>query len=144
MNGPHIDHVGIAVRSLDDAIPIYAALLGQNVSRRESVPEEGVLVAFFGEGAGRVELLEPTGEDTPVGEFLASRGPGVHHVCLRVDDLEEALERAGEAGALVLPPGVRTGAGERRVAFVHPRSTGGVLLELAEAAPESETGGGRR
>ncbi|HKK08153.1 MAG TPA: VOC family protein, partial [Gemmatimonadota bacterium] len=85
-----------------------------------------------GEGAGRVELLEPTAPDTPVGRFLERHGPGLHHVCLTVPDLDGALERAREEGGEPLPPGIRTGAGGTRVAFLHPRSAGGVLLELSE------------
>ena len=128
----HIDHVGIAVRSLEEAVPLYRALLGLPPAGYETVEAEGVRVAFFGEGAGRVELLEPTGPDTPVGRFLERHGPGLHHVCLTVPDLDGALERAREEGGELLPPGIRTGAGGTRVAFLHPRSAGGVLLELSE------------
>lgn len=128
----HIEHVGIAVDSLEEALPLWSALLGREAAGREEVPDEGVRVAFFGEGAGRVELLEATGPDTPVGRFLERRGPGIHHLCLRVEDLERAVARARDAGAELLPPGIRSGAGGRRVAFLHPSSTGGVLLELSE------------
>lgn len=127
-----LDHLAIAVRSLDDATPFWSAVLGRNESGREEVPSEGVRVAFFGEGAGRVELLEPTDPDGPVARHLERRGPGLHHVCLGVEDLAAALDRAEAAGAEVLPPRVRDGAGGRRVAFLDPGSTGGVLLELAE------------
>lgn len=132
-HGP-IDHVGIAVDSLEEARPLWSAVLGENAVEEEEVPDEGVRVAFFGEGSGRVELLEATGADTPVGRFLERRGPGLHHLCLRVPDLEAAVERAREAGAELLPPGIRRGAGGHRVAFLHPSSTGGVLLELSEAS----------
>ena len=134
-----IDHVGIAVNSLAEAIPRWSALLGREPSGREEVPSEGVRVAFFGRGRGRVELLEPIDADTPVGRFLERRGPGVHHVCLAVDDLEAAARRAEERGLELLEPGVRAGAGGRRVAFFHPRSTGGVLVELSEV-PSGEEG----
>ncbi len=133
---PNIDHIGIAVNALDDGIRVYEALLGDAPSGRETIASEGVRVAFFGEGPGRLELLEPTGPETPVGRFLERRGPGLHHVCLSVPDLGEALERAVARGAELLPPGVRTGAGGRKVAFLHPRSTGGVLLELCESDPQ--------
>lgn len=129
---PIIDHLGIAVNSLETSIPLYAALLGENPGGREEVPAEGVRVAFFGHGAGRIELLEPTGEESPIAVFLARRGPGLHHVCLRVADLGKAIERARTEGVHVVPPGIRTGAEGRRVAFLHPRTTGGVLIELAE------------
>lgn len=132
---PVVDHIGIAVPSLEGAEPLWTAILGRPPAGRETVASEGVRVAFFGEGAGRVELLEPTRPDSPVGRFLERRGPGVHHVCLRVADLEGAVRRAREAGAELVPPGIRSGAGETRVAFLHPRSTGGLLLELSEAEP---------
>lgn len=132
---PVVDHIGIAVPSLEGAEPLWTAILGRPPAGRETVASEGVRVAFFGEGAGRVELLEPTRPDSPVGRFLERRGAGVHHVCLRVADLERAVRRAREAGAELAPPGIRSGAGETRVAFLHPRSTGGLLLELSEAEP---------
>lgn len=134
-----VDHVGIAVPALEDAEPLFRALLDAEPDGREEVEDEGVRVSFFGEAGGRVELLEPTDPDAPVGRFLERRGGGVHHLCLRVRELEPALRRAREAGAEVVPPGVREGAGDRRVAFLHPGSTGGVLIELAET-----TGAGPR
>lgn len=129
---PVVDHIGIAVPALEEAVRLYTAILGREAGGRETVASEGVRLAFFGEGPGRVELLEPTGPDSPVARFLARRGAGVHHVCLRVPDLHEAVDRAREAGAELIPPGIRRGAGGRRVAFLHPRSAGGILLELAE------------
>ncbi|MEJ2548217.1 MAG: methylmalonyl-CoA epimerase [Gemmatimonadota bacterium] len=127
-----IDHIGIAVKSLAEAVPTWEALLGINASGTEEVPSERVRVAFFGDGPGRVELLEATGPDSPIARHIERRGPGIHHVCLRVTDLDEALERAGDAGLAPIPPGIREGAGGHRVAFLHPRGTGGVLLELTE------------
>ena len=132
---PKIDHLGIAVNSLKASVPLYAALLGENPEAQEDVPSEGVRIAFFGTGTGRIELLESTREDSAIAAFLTGRGPGLHHVCIVVDDLDEALRRARGAGADVLPPGVRIGAEGRRVAFLHPRTAGGVLIELAEAHP---------
>lgn len=134
---PIIDHLGIAVNSLEASIPLYAALLGENPGGLEEVPAERVRVAFFGQGPGRVELLEPTGQESPIAAFLSRRGPGLHHVCLRVTDVEAALARAAAAGATVVPPGIRTGAEGRRVAFLHPRSAGGVLIELTEVGRQS-------
>jgi methylmalonyl-CoA epimerase len=131
-----IDHIGIAVNSLAEAVPVWTALLGENPAGEEEVPAEGVRVAFFGRGPGRVELLEPTGDDSPIARHLARRGAGVHHVCLAVDDLRSALARAEAAGLELLPPGVRKGAGSREVAFLHPRSAGGVLIELS--APKDQ------
>ena len=127
-----IDHIGIAVNSLAESIPLYAAILDQNVTGTEEVPTESVRVAFFGEGAGRVELLEATGVDSPIARFIERRGPGVHHVCVRVSDVDAAIRRAEQYGARVVAPGIRAGAGGRRVAFLHPRGCGGVLIELSE------------
>jgi methylmalonyl-CoA epimerase len=128
----NIDHIGIAVNSLSEAVPAFSALLGRNVSGTEEVPSEQVRVAFFGEGSGRVELLEATGPDSPVARFLDRRGPGIHHVCFTVPDLEAALVDAEAAGIEVLPPRIRDGAGGHRVAFLHPKTTSGVLVELSE------------
>ena len=134
------DHLAIAVRSLDDSSPFWASLLGQKESGREEVPSEGVRVAFFGEGDGRVELLEPTDPESAVGRYLESRGPGLHHVCLAVSDLDEALARAEEAGAEAIPPRTREGAGGSRVAFLRPSSADGVLVELAERGADGGHG----
>ncbi len=129
-----IDHIGIAVNSLVASVPTFEAMLGENPAGRESVPSEDVDVVFFGHGTGRVELLEPTRPDSPVARFLERRGPGLHHVCLRVDDLAATLMRLEATGIVPIPPGVRTGAGGRPVAFLHPRDGGGVLVELVEDA----------
>lgn len=129
-----IDHIGIAVNSLEEAVPAFSALLGRNVSGEEEVPGEAVRVAFFGDGPGRIELLEPTGPESPVARFLERRGPGVHHICLSVSDLEAALARCEAQGMIVLAPRIRTGAGGHRVAFLHPRTTSGTLVELVEGA----------
>ncbi|MFQ5746410.1 MAG: methylmalonyl-CoA epimerase [Gemmatimonadota bacterium] len=127
-----IDHIGIAVRSLADAVPLYARLLGQNPRGVETVPAERVRVAFFDMGDSAVELLEATDPESEIARFVEGRGPGIHHVCLAVPDVRAALERAEAEGARPVPPGVRTGAGGREVAFLHPASTGGVLIELVE------------
>lgn len=132
----NIDHVGIAVNSLDEAVPRWRAILGRAPGGRELVEDEGVRVAFFGEGPGRIELLEPVEGDSPVARHLERRGPGIHHVCFRVEDLEKALDRARRAGAEPIPPDLREGAEGRRVAFLHPRSAGGVLVELSESREE--------
>ncbi|MCL7927794.1 MAG: methylmalonyl-CoA epimerase [marine benthic group bacterium] len=127
-----IDHIGIAVKSLVEAVPAWESLLGINASGTEEVPSERVRVAFFGDGPGRVELLEATEPDSPIARHIEKRGPGIHHVCLRVANLEAALDRAAKAGLTPIPPGIRDGSGGHRVAFLHPRETGGVLLELTE------------
>ncbi|MDH3735358.1 MAG: methylmalonyl-CoA epimerase, partial [Gemmatimonadota bacterium] len=124
---PIIDHVGIAVNSLETAIPRWTALLGMPVSGEEVVPGESVRVAFFGSGAGRVELLEPTGPDSAIARHLVRRGEGVHHVCVRVADLDHSLADLAAAGVEPIPPAIRIGAEGARVSFLHPRSMGGVL-----------------
>jgi len=131
-----IDHIGIAVKSLAEALPVWTALLGINADGAEEVPSEQVRVAFFGSDAGRIELLEATGPESPIARFIDRHGPGVHHICLRVADLEVALARARRSGLEPIPPGIRQGAGRHRVAFLHPRDTGGVLVELAETTSE--------
>ena len=133
-----IDHIGIAVKSLADSVPVYASLLGQNPAGEEDVPSESVRVAFFGSGPGRVELLEPTAPGSPIARFLERRGPGIHHVCFAVADVEAAVRRAEEAGLTLIPPGVRPGAEGKRVAFLHPGGTGGVLIELSGPGASDE------
>lgn len=130
-----IDHIGIAVKSLEEAIPAFSALLGRNPSGEHEVPSEHVRVVFFGDAAGRIELLEPTNDHSPIARYLARRGPGVHHICLTTSDLDTALRRAEARGMAVIEPRIRKGADGSRVAFIHPRSTSGVLIELAERSP---------
>lgn len=130
---PIIDHVGIAVNSIEAAVSGWTALLGVPPAGEERVESEGVRVAFFGSGPGRIELLEPLGVESPIARHLARRGPGVHHVCLAVPDLEGALTRVEEEGWSPIPPPIRTGSEGARIAFLHPRTTGGILLELREA-----------
>ena len=134
-----IAHVGIAVRSIDEARKTYEAL-GLEVEAVEEVPQEKVRVAMIPCGATRIELLEPTRDDSPIASFLAKRGPGIHHVCLASDAVEEDDRRLRDEGYQVLRERATVGAGGSRVQFVHPRSTGGVLLELAEPAPRADGG----
>lgn len=129
---PIIDHVGIAVNSLQEAVPQWSAILGRPPSGEETVPSEGIRATFFGEGSGRIELLAPLTPESPIARFLDRHGPGIHHVCVRVHDLEMALAEAEAAGAEAIPPRVRVGAGGARIAFLHPRSLKGVLLEMRE------------
>jgi LAO/AO transport system kinase len=127
---PHIDHLGIAVPSLDAAIAFYEAL-GLEVVHRETVATERVNVAMLPTGESRIELLEPAAEDSPISKFLEKRGPGLHHVALKVPDLAAAVERLRGSGARLLNE-PRRGAGGHLYVFVHPASTGGVLLELIQ------------
>jgi methylmalonyl-CoA epimerase len=126
-----IDHLGIAVRSIEAALRFYEGQLGMRVSLRETVTEEQVNVAMLEAGGPRLELLEATEPDSVVGQFLEKRGEGLHHVALRVPDLSGTLERLRAGGARLLGE-PRTGAGGHQYVFVHPASTGGVLLELIQ------------
>jgi len=127
---PHIDHLGIAVRSLDDAVSFYETI-GLAVNHRETVEQEKVHVAMLPAGDSRIELLEPSTPESTIAKFLEKRGPGLHHVAVRVPDLHAALERLRAAGARLLNE-PRRGAGGHLYVFVHPASTGGVLLELIQ------------
>jgi methylmalonyl-CoA epimerase len=130
-----IDHLGIAVRSLDEGLAFYAEQLGMGVSHRETVEAEKVHVAMLpaGETAGapRIELLEATDPDSTIARFIEKRGPGLHHIALRVDDLNGSLEKLRAAGVRLLNE-PRKGAGGHLYVFVHPQSAGGVLLELIQ------------
>ena len=126
-----IDHLGIAVKSLDEALVFYRDQLGLDVSLRETVELEKVNVAMLPLGEPRIELLEPTVADSVIGKFLERRGEGLHHVAIRVPDLNASVERLKAAGARLLNE-PRAGAGGHLYVFVHPSSTGGVLLELIQ------------
>jgi methylmalonyl-CoA epimerase len=126
-----IDHLGIAVRSLEGALRFWEAQLGMRVEMRETVEREKVNLAMLPASGPRIELLEPTAEDSPIAKFLEKRGEGLHHVAVRVPDLSAAVERLKSAGARLLNE-PRTGAGGHTYVFVHPGSTGGVLLELIQ------------
>jgi len=129
-NLPHFDHLGIAVQSLEQAIPFYESL-GFAVTHRETVATEKVHVAMLPTADSRIELLEPSAPDSPISKFLEKRGPGLHHVALRVPDLNAAIERLRAGGARLLNE-PRPGAGGHLYVFVHPASAGGVLLELIQ------------
>lgn len=126
-----IDHVGIAVKNLDEAIKLWEKL-GLKVAEIEEVPEQKVRVAVFKVGESRIELLEGTSEDSPISKFIAKRGEGIHHIALGVENIEEHLERLKEEGFRLIDEKPRTGAGGAKIAFVHPKSVNGVLLELCE------------
>lgn len=130
-----IDHVGIAVASIDEAMVTYRAL-GLEIEEIEEVPHEGVRVAMLVCGESRIELLEPTTEDSPIARFLARRGPGIHHLCLGTDDVRAVDGELREAGMQLLRPEPTRGAGGCWVQFLHPRSAGGVLLELSQPADD--------
>ena len=129
-----IDHVGVAVEDMDDALALYRDVLGMPLVHRETVEEQGVDAALLDVGDGHVELLAPLGPDTPVGKYLAKRGPGIHHVAYAVEDIEAELERLRAAGVRLIDETPRIGIRNSRVAFVHPSSSGGVLTEIVQPA----------
>lgn len=135
----HVDHIGIAVRSLDASIPLYRDVLGLELELLDEVEEQGVRVAFFRCGETMLELLEPTREDSPIARFLASRGEGIHHVALATGDLPGARERAAASGLRLLSDAPLDGAHGKAISFVHPKDTGGVLLEFCSHRDEPST-----
>ena len=130
MRARGIHHLGVAVHDLDEAVATYARLFGAEVEHRGRIDDQGVEAAAVLVGAGRVELLAPLGEETPVGRFLAKRGPGMHHVAYEVDDVQAELDRLGAAGAELIDTAPRQGLFGLQVAFVHPDAVHGVLTEV--------------
>jgi methylmalonyl-CoA epimerase len=127
-----IDHIGIAVKSLAEAVKVYQNAIGLSVSGYDEVDDQGVRVAMLTLGESRLELLEPTRMDSPIEKFMSKRGEGIHHIAVQVDNIEEALERLKASGARLIDSAPRRGAHDTRIAFIHPSSTHGVLLELVE------------
>ena len=127
-----IDHIGIATRGIEDAITFYRDALGLATGDTEEVAEQKVRVAMLPIGESRIELLEATSEDSPLTRFLEKRGPGIHHIAVQVDDIRDALANLRQSGARLIDEEPRQGAGGCLVAFVHPSSSGGVLLEFVE------------
>ena len=129
-----IDHIGVATDDLDGAIALYEETLGMPVAYRETVESQGVEAVLLDVGESHIELLRPLGPDTPVGKYLEKRGPGLHHVAYAVDDIDGVLGSLKEAGNEMIDAEPRVGIRDSRVAFVHPKSTGGVLTEIVEPA----------
>ncbi len=129
---PGLDHVAILVSDLDAAIRLYRDVYGLELSEVEEVPTEKVRVAIFGHGAGRIELVSPLGADSPMAKAIQKRGEGLHHICLEVPDIEQAMASLRQRGAPLLDETPRPGAGGARVAFVHPKGSSGVLVELRQ------------
>jgi methylmalonyl-CoA/ethylmalonyl-CoA epimerase len=127
-----LDHVAILVSDLDAAIRLYRDVYGLELAEVEEVPSEKVRVAIFGHGAGRIELVSPSGPDSPMARTIEKRGEGLHHVCLEVPDIEKAMAALQSQGAPLLDDKPRPGAGGARVAFVHPKGSRGVLVELRQ------------
>ena len=128
-----LDHLGIAVESIEESVGLYE-VLGLEVEGTEVVAEQGVRVAFIAVGDGRIELLEATGPDSPIARHIERRGPGLHHICLRVPDIRASMADLVDKGYILLSEEPHRGAHDCLVCFVHPKSTGGVLLELSQPA----------
>jgi methylmalonyl-CoA/ethylmalonyl-CoA epimerase len=129
-----IDHIGVAVEDIDTALELYESSFEMALAHRETVESQGVEAVLLDVGDGHVELLRPLGPETAVGKFLARKGPGLHHVAYAVDDIDSTLERLAATGLELIDSEARVGIRESRVAFLHPRSTGGVLTEIVEPA----------
>jgi methylmalonyl-CoA/ethylmalonyl-CoA epimerase len=129
-----IDHVGVAVADLDEALDLYTGVYGFTLAHRETVGDQGVEAALLDVGENHVELLAPLGDDTPVGRFLAKRGPGLHHVAYQTDDIDSTLRTLQQSGLRLIDETPRTGIRRSRVAFLHPSASGGVLTEIVQPA----------
>lgn len=127
-----VDHIGVAVSNLEEALKIYTEVLGLKLHGTEVVEEQKVRVAFVPVGDTEIELLESTDPEGPIAKFIEKRGQGMQHIAFRVDDIDEALERMRQKGVRLIDEKPRYGAGGARIAFLHPKSTGGVLVELCE------------
>jgi len=130
MNITHIEHIGIAVESLDAAIPFYENVFGLKCYAVEEVADQKVRTAFFRVGGTKIELLEPTGPESPVGRFIAKKGPGVHHIAFAAGNVGEALTEAEEKGVTLIDKSPRKGAEGLNIGFLHPKATFGVLTEI--------------
>lgn len=130
-----IDHIGIAVQSIEERLPYYRDALGLEYLGEEVVEAQNVRVAFLGIGESRIELLEPTSEDSPIAKFLGKRNEGIHHIAILVEDINAALENHIAQGSRLIDKTPRIGAHNMRIAFIHPKSTGGVLIELCQEPP---------
>ncbi|MBI3977760.1 MAG: methylmalonyl-CoA epimerase [Chloroflexi bacterium] len=127
-----LDHVAIAVRSLDEALPFYTERLGLRLDRIEVVPEQGVRVAFLPLGESEIELLEPLDPTNSIGRFIEKRGEGLHHICLATGDIQQELSDLAAAGTAMIDQTARPGGGGALVGFLHPKAANGVLVELSQ------------
>ena len=132
-----INHIGIAVQSLDATLPFYRDALGMTFKGEEEVAEQKVKVAMLQVGESKIELLEPTGPDSPIAKFLEKNGPGIHHIAYEVEDIKAAIAHMLAQGARMIDEQPRNGAHGTRIAFVHPKSSNGVLTELCQGGPEA-------
>ena len=127
-----IEHLAIAVENIDDSAPFWSHILNIPHRKTEVVESEGVTTDIYDTGRGKVELLESLGEDSPINNFLKKRGPGIHHVCFEVEDINSAIKELKENNISVLSEDAKRGAEGYKIVFIHPKSTGGILVELAE------------
>jgi methylmalonyl-CoA/ethylmalonyl-CoA epimerase len=130
MNISHIEHIGIAVKSIEEHLPFYEKVLGLKCYNIEEVADQKVKTAFFKAGQTKIELLEPTGEDSAIAKFIEKKGEGIHHIAYSVPDVQAALDEAATKGVQLIDKAPRGGAEGLRIAFMHPKSTGSVLTEL--------------
>lgn len=138
MQPTHIEHIGIAVNSLEESIPYYEKILGLSCYAVEEVVDQKVKTAFFKVGDTKLELLEPTADDSPIAKFLEKKGPGIHHLAFAMPDVEKALQDAEENGVKLIDKAPRGGAEGLEIGFLHPKSTGGVLTEFCGSKKSSE------
>ncbi len=131
-----IDHIAVAVHDMDEAAQFYTEMLRLDLSGVEVVTEQKTKVGFLKIGESNIELVQPASEDSPLAKFLESRGPGIHHICLEVDDIEKEVEELKKRGARMIDETPRPGAHNTKVAFIHPKSSGGVLIELNQLPEE--------
>jgi methylmalonyl-CoA epimerase len=134
-----LDHVAIAVTSIDEALPIWTAILGGTSYGRERILSQESEIVFIGHGPGRIELVAPTSPSSPVARFLEKRGPGLHHVCYRVTDISQTIAELASSGFRLVDSEPRPGAHDRMIAFLHPEAAGGVLVELVEETSPNST-----
>ncbi len=135
----HVEHIGIAVNELKDAIPLFTKLLDTACYKTETVASEGVATAFFHRGNTKIELLEATTTDSPIAKFLQKHGPGMHHIAFEVADIEAEMKRLAQEGFVLLQETPKKGADNKLVCFLHPKSTNGVLIELCQEIKSHET-----
>ena len=133
-----IDHIGVVVNDIEEALKVYQQALGLTLAKIQERPDQAVTIAFLPTGESEIELVQPVTSDSGVAKFLQKRGEGIHHICLEVDDIEKALADLREKGLQLIDEMPRTGPGGERFAFIHPKSTHGVLIELYEY-PKSAT-----
>jgi methylmalonyl-CoA/ethylmalonyl-CoA epimerase len=131
-----VEHIGIAVRNLDEADKHYSSMLGVSRYKTEEVPSEGVRTAFYQVGETKIELLEATNPESPIARFIEKRGPGIHHIAFDVEDIRQSMRRLVDAGFILTSDTPKPGADNKLVCFVHPKSTGGALIELCQEMPK--------